>query len=220
MELRQGCHASQRAIKSYSVRQTRYHGVIRVSFFRFFRFFGAQSGQTRRLAEVGPSPRRPDLTRLSRPFFFDAPPGTNGRCLWPDLQFPVNKSLAVERYTRAESNWATPRRAAPRRAGSTSVTTTKRRVIAGASVGDERFSRSGGKFVSNVITHVVVRSTDSSSFFSPWRRRRCRRRDARINFPLASARALPDGELKTVGSRWLPIIHRIQKTARKQSPQF
>lgn len=108
MELRQECHASQRAIKSYWVRQTHYRGVIRVSFFRFFRFFrffGAQSGQTRRLAEVGPSPlSRPDLTRLSRPFFFDAPPGTNGRCLWPDLQFPVNKSLAVERYTRAELN--------------------------------------------------------------------------------------------------------------------
>lgn len=112
MELREEtCRASQRAIKSCSVRQTHYRGVIRVSFFRFFRFFGAQSGQTRRLAEVGPPPPpRPDLTRLSRPFFFDAPPGTSGRCLWPDLQFPVNKSLAVERYTRAGSSRATPGR--------------------------------------------------------------------------------------------------------------
>lgn len=142
MKLRRECHVNQRAIKSPN--------AFIVAWFAFPSsvssvFFGAQSGQTRRLAEVGP------LTRLSRPFFFDAPPGTNGRCLWLDLQFPVNKSLAVESYTRAESNWATPRtcRAVP---VSTSVTT-KRRVIAGARAGDERFSWSGGEFVSNNYAH-------------------------------------------------------------------
>lgn len=92
----------------------RYRSVIRVS---FFRFFDAQSGQTRRLAEVGPSPRLnsfiPALlfwrtTRHKRPL-----------SLRLDLQFPVNESLAVERYTGVASD-------------STSVTSTKRRVIDGA----------------------------------------------------------------------------------------
>lgn len=41
-------------LKSESARQMRYRSVIRVS---LFRFFDAQSGQTRRLAEVGSSPR-------------------------------------------------------------------------------------------------------------------------------------------------------------------
>jgi len=209
MKLRQECHASQGAIKSYLVRQTHYRSVIRVSFFRFLPFL-------RRAIWTDMAPgrgwslttsRRPDLTRLSWPFFFDAPPGTNGRCLWPDLQFPVNKSRCWEIYTRAESNRTMPRRIALYRFD---VTTTKRRVIAGARAGDERFSRSGGEFVSNVITYVVVylsvRSTDFSSFLSRWRRRR----DAELIFRSRVREFCPTANWKR--SAWLPIIHRIQKT--------
>lgn len=80
------------------MRQTHYRGVIRVSSFRFLPFLRCAIWTDTAPGRGWPLPasRRPDLTRLSRPFFFDAPPGTNGRCLWPDLQFPVNKSLAVE----------------------------------------------------------------------------------------------------------------------------
>lgn len=146
--------ARQHAIKSESARQMRYRSVIRVS---FFRFFDAQSGQTRRLAEVGPSPRLnsfiPALlfrrtTRHKRPL-----------SLRLDLQFPVNESLAVERYTGVA-----PSRVA---SDSTSVTSTKRRVIDGAKAPETSDFREGNSFREcNYARRPSVRLSDSFPFLS------------------------------------------------------
>lgn len=119
-----------RAIKWYSVRETHYRGVIRVSFFRFFRFSGAQSEQTRRLAEVGPLPRRADLTRLLRPFSFSTHRQAQTAAVsGPTFNFRLT-SLSLLRDIHEPSR-TEPRHGAPCRFDVRNKTT-KRRVIAGA----------------------------------------------------------------------------------------